>query len=98
MADSLPDGAVLVRVTDEFDETSTPRALRRAHRVADGVWGVLEVRSGGLGFVFEDDADVHELTVGDRWVIPPGRLHHVELDGLVRFVVEFHRVPDTVTA
>ena len=98
MADRVPAGAVVVRVTDEFDETSTPRALRRAHRIADDVWGVLEVRAGSLRFVFEDEGDALELTVGDRLVIPPARLHHVEVDRPVRFVVEFHRVPDTVSA
>jgi tellurite methyltransferase len=96
MTDRVPSGATLVRVAGEFDEASTPRALRRAHRIADGVWGVREVRAGGLGFVFEDDGEVHDLGAGDRLVIPPGRSHHVDIDGPVRFVVEFHR--DTVTA
>jgi tellurite resistance-related uncharacterized protein len=98
MADRLPVGTTFVRVTDEFDEASTPRALRRAHRIASGVWGVIEVRAGGLGFVFDDEGERHELAVGDRLAIPPVRLHHVDVDRPVRFVVEFHRVPDTVSA
>lgn len=86
----LPEGSRLVRTTPEFDEASTPAGLLRAHRVADGVWGRLVVRSGSLAFVFEDDAESITLRDSDAVVIPPGRPHHVELTGPVRFVVEFH--------
>jgi hypothetical protein len=44
--------------------------------------------------VFEDDPEVtiHVATDG-RVVIPPGRFHHVVLDGPSTFVVEFYRAP-----
>lgn len=88
----LPDDTVLVRTTDEFSQETVPSGLLRDHKVADGVWGRLVVRSGSLGFVFQDSADnAVELTAGDSIVIPPGRLHHVVPHGPVRFVVEFHR-------
>lgn len=90
--DPIPDGFRLVRTTDVFDERSVPTGLLRAHRVADGVWGRLVVHGGAVRFVFEDapDAAVH-LLAGSSITIPPGRLHHVELDGPARFAVEFHR-------
>ena len=91
-AQQLPDGLELQRTTPTFDETSTPRGLRAAHAVADGVWCRLIVESGSLGFVFEDTLDeVHTVTAGQRQVIPPARRHHVVIDGPVRFAVEFHR-------
>ena len=91
-AQQLPDGLELQRTTPTFDETSTPRGLRAAHAVADGVWGRLIVESGSLGFVFEDTLDeVRTVTAGQRQVIPPARRHHVVIDGPVRFAVEFHR-------
>jgi tellurite resistance-related uncharacterized protein len=91
-AQHLPNGLELQRTTPTFDETSTPRGLRAAHAVADGVWGRLIVESGSLGFVFEDAPDdVHTVAAGEHQVIPPARLHHVILDGPVRFAVEFHR-------
>lgn len=93
MADlELPAGLRSVRTTPEFDESSTPDGLRAAHRVAAGVWGRLVVRSGELGFVFDDlPDDERRVAAGEHQVIPPERPHHVVIDGPVRFVVEFHR-------
>lgn len=90
----LPAGAVLVRTTPVFDETSVPEGLRRAHRVAAGVWGRLVVAEGSLRFVFEDDPEPRVVAAGAHQVIPPERPHHVEVIAPVRFVVEFHRVPE----
>ena len=51
--------------------------------------------AGALHFVFEDDPEAPLLvSAGDVVSIPPGRPHHVELDGPVRVVVEFYRDPD----
>jgi tellurite resistance-related uncharacterized protein len=91
-AQHLPGGLELQRTTPTFDETSTPLGLRAAHAVADGVWGRLIVESGSLGFVFEDTpGDVRIVAAGEHQLIPPARLHHVVIDGPVRFAVEFHR-------
>jgi tellurite resistance-related uncharacterized protein len=88
----LPEGLTLQRTTPMFDEGSTPSGLRNAHAVAEGVWGRLLVDQGALGFVFEDTPDdVRTVQAGEQQVIPPARLHHVIIDGPVRFVVEFHR-------
>ena len=93
-ADQLPDGAVFVRVTPDFDEHTVPAGLRSAHRVADGVWGRLVVRAGTLDVVFEDTAHGrHAVRAGGAKVLPPGARHHVELVGPVRFAIEFHRIP-----
>ena len=99
----LPPGCSLVRTTPEFDEHTVPTGLLRAHRVADGVWGRLVVRAGSLSFGFDDeapDATDRVVAAGGSQVIPPGRSHHVSVDGAVRFVVEFHRpaTPDTVSS
>ena len=88
----LPVGLTLQRTTPTFDERSTPVGLLRAHQVAEGVWGRLVVEGGSLGFVFEDAPDVvRVIGSGDEQVIPPSALHHVVLDGPVRFAVEFYR-------
>jgi tellurite resistance-related uncharacterized protein len=92
MDGDLPEGLTLQRTTPMFDEQSTPPALRNAHAVAEGVWGRLVVEDGSLGFVFEDTpADVRSVSAGEHQVIPPSRLHHVVIEGPVRFAVEFHR-------
>ena len=92
--ETLPEGLELARTTAVWDEQTVPAGVLSGHRVADGVWGQLVVRSGTVGFVFEDDPDVtiHVATNG-RVAIPPGRLHHIVLDGPSTFVVEFYRPP-----
>lgn len=94
-APGLPAGLELVRTTREFGAQDTPAALRSAHRVATGVWGLLRVRSGSVTFVLEAPAGGRELRrelgAGDTQVIEPGVVHHVEPGDDARFVVEFHR-------
>lgn len=86
----LPDGLVRRRTTDTFTAATTPAGLRRAHRVAAGVWGVLAVEDGRLTFVWEDRPDEPVvLGPGDTLVIPPEVLHHVEPAADARFAVSF---------
>ena len=86
----LPKGLKLARTTPVFDQDTVPAGLLAAHKVAAGVWGQLVVHSGRLTFVFEDaPEDRHQIEAGQRMVIPPTRLHHLELDGPATFVVEF---------
>ena len=88
----IPGGMLLVRTTASFTETSTPKGLLRAHRVADGVWGRVVVAEGVLSFVFEDTAEEPlRATPGEPIVIPPNRPHHVVMEGPVRFAVEFYK-------
>ena len=95
----LPAGLELARTTPEFDEHSVPQGLRKAHEVADAVWGRLVVMTGSLRFVFEDDPSgsvgrtERLMSAGEHQVIPPRRRHHVETFGPVGFDVEFHRRP-----
>ncbi len=90
----LPEGLVLTRTTDVFDNTTVPAGLLRAHRVAAGVWGRLVVHSGSVRFVFEDEPDAAVMVdSGDAVAIPPSRQHHVELTEPCTFAVEFYRAP-----
>jgi tellurite resistance-related uncharacterized protein len=95
MSIDLPDGLEHVRTTDTFDQDHHPAGLRSAHRVADGVWARLIVRTGALIFVFEDDPGrAIDVAAGTSQVIPPGRLHRVDIAGPVTFELEFHRQRD----
>jgi tellurite resistance-related uncharacterized protein len=89
--DVLPPGLELVRTTPEFTVDRVPAGLLGAHRVADGVWGVLRVLAGTVVFVLEDSGARRSLTTDDAQVIEPGVFHHVEPSADARFVVEFHR-------
>jgi tellurite resistance-related uncharacterized protein len=95
MTDQLPAGLEHVRTTETFDHEHHPAGLRSAHRVAHGVWARLVVYTGELAFSFEDEPE-HTIRVngGETVVIPPGRLHHVDITGPVTFALEFHREPD----
>ena len=94
MTQALPEGLVLRRTTDTFDNETVPKGLLRAHRVAPGTWGRLRVLSGRIDFVFEDQADSPMSTpAGGHVVIPPDCLHHVVLTEPATFVVEFWAEP-----
>jgi tellurite resistance-related uncharacterized protein len=94
----LPSGLVSVRSTDVFDEETVPAGLRRRHRVADRVWGVLVVEDGEVSFHVDTSPPLEAvLRAGDRQPIPPLVPHEVELRGPVRFHVEFHRRPELGT-
>lgn len=91
----MPGGLVLARTTDVFDNATVPKGLLRAHKVADGVWGRLVAHTGSVTFVFEDEPSAPiVISAGDSIVIPPQRLHHVEMDGPASFAVEFYRAGD----
>lgn len=95
MTTALPNGLELVRTTDEFNSTSTPKGLLRAHRVATGVWGLLRVKQGTVTFVFEETAakpaESILVSAGEDLVIPPQIAHHVAPDSEAVFCVEFHQ-------
>lgn len=88
----LPPDLTLQRTTPDFDPDTIPAGLRRAHQIAAGVWGLLEVLAGSLRFVWEerDDPPI-DLVAGDSVVIPPETFHHVEPGPDVRFHVSFYR-------
>jgi tellurite methyltransferase len=88
----LPEGLLAYKRTAEFDETSTPEGLRKDHSTKAGVWGVIHVVSGHLRYVIDDmlGRELH-LDADTPGVVAPEVRHHVELEGPVRFYVEFYR-------
>lgn len=89
----LPTGALPYRSTDEFDETSLPAGLRRAHSTRPGVWGRAEVLAGQLRFVMPALGVDRVIEAGDHAVIVPEIEHHVEPVGPMRMRVVFLRAP-----
>ena len=86
----LPEGLEVVRTTPVWDEHSMPDGLRRAHRVARGVWVRLHVLEGSLRFraATQPPLDLR-LGPGQVQAIPPETDHDVEPQGAVRFSVQF---------
>lgn len=86
----LPGSLRVSRTVGPFDATTLPAGLRKAHRVADGVWGRLRVVEGSAGLRMETDPPIDVVLVsGDSQAIPPGVPHAVSVDGPVSLVVDF---------
>jgi tellurite resistance-related uncharacterized protein len=43
---TIPGNVVSYKKTPEFDETSIPKGLLKAHQTKDGVWGKIVVLEG----------------------------------------------------
>jgi len=91
----LPDGAVLYRRTPIFTETTIPAGLLSEHRTKEGVWGVIRVLEGSLGYRIKDARrPPMEFLLTPKTlpaVIEPTIKHEVEACGPVRFIIEFYR-------
>jgi tellurite methyltransferase len=86
----LPANLVVVRTTATWDERTMPDALRRAHRVASGTWGLLRVEAGSLRFVASTEPITEVVLRPDHaQAIPPDVEHHIEPRGETRFAVDF---------
>ncbi len=97
MTAKIPTGYQFTRTTPTFDNHTVPAGLLNAHRVAEGVWGRLVVRTGVVAFVFEDQPGAPILVgAGGHVDIPPSRPHHLELNEPATFAVEFYRSPSNV--
>jgi tellurite resistance-related uncharacterized protein len=89
---TLPAAVQAYRRTAEFDEASTPAALRRRHTTKAGVWGRIRVLEGALLYrILEPAPEEHRLTPGADGIVEPEVPHEVEPLGRVRFFVEFLR-------
>lgn len=86
----LPTGLRVVWTTETWDEVTMPAGLRRAHRLAPGVWGRLQVEQGQLRFQAGTRPSLDRvLDAGATQPIPPEVDHQVAPRGRVRFLIEF---------
>jgi tellurite methyltransferase len=88
----LPERLEYLR-TSEWDERSMPQGLRRAHRLGEGIWGLLRVQSGTLSFRMAGrQPELADLGPGAAQAIPPGFEHDVTPAEAIRFSVDFLKV------
>jgi tellurite resistance-related uncharacterized protein len=86
----LPDSLRTQRTTATWDAESMPAALRHAHRVAAGRWGLLEVERGEVRFQADTSPPIDVIvTPGRPQPIPPELDHLVEPGEDARFHVTF---------
>jgi hemoglobin len=95
-AGSLPPGLRRVRSTPVFTEATVPAGLLRRHRTAPDTWGLVRVLEGRLLLRVLDPPGERVLDPAHApGVVRPGVPHEVQPLGPVRFLVEFHRAPET---
>jgi len=87
----LPDSVQAYKRTPIFNQDTIPAGLRKDHRTAEGVWGVITVVSGELRYEIADEAESHVLGPGNPGTVAPTVSHKVTPVGDVAFYVEFHR-------
>ena len=88
----LPGGFQASKRTQEFDASSIPDGLRKAHSTKRGVWAKVHVLQGRLRYTVHPPlAREFLLEPKNGGIIVPEVRHHVEPIGPVRFYIEFHR-------
>lgn len=89
---TLPPDLEKYKSTPEFDETSVPAGLLKAHQTKAGTWGRIVILSGKLNYrILEPELEEITLTEDVYGVVEPTVLHEVAPLGEVRFRVEFYR-------
>lgn len=89
---ALPDGLQAYRRTPEFDASSIPDGLRKAHSTKRGVWAKIKVLEGQLRYTVHPPlAQAFLLAPENTGIIVPEVLHHIDPLGPVRFYVEFYK-------
>lgn len=98
--DRLPGDVEPYRTIGPYDAASLPSGLRKTHRLAEGVWGLLELESGSIAFIWEGElGGAAELTAPARLVVPPQVPHRVSAEGPFSLTITFHRAePKSETA
>jgi len=92
-AGEIPDRARFVGVTKSWNEETVPSSLKERHRLAQHVWGVLDVQSGQVGLMF-GDSPISPLLLGpgSSRAIPPEVDHQVVPMGRANFFIRLYDV------
>jgi tellurite resistance-related uncharacterized protein len=78
------------RSTPIFTSDTLPRALRRAHSIRAGTWGLLKVLKGSIFFVIETSGERQEVRAPGVVLIFPQQLHFVEPVGKMEIQIDFY--------
>lgn len=91
----MPQGLELLREAGPWDHGSMPEGLRRSHRIAQGVWGLLIVHHGRAAIRMETQPPIDcTLEGGSSQPIPPGVAHEVQLFETAHVGVQFWGRPN----
>jgi tellurite resistance-related uncharacterized protein len=88
----LPDKISKYSETPEFDETTVPAKLTRAHRTKASTWSRLVVSAGTVEYVIPGPLMQSQLvSAKESIIIEPAVEHFVRCPGKVSFRIEFYR-------
>ncbi len=89
---ALPENLSAYKKTPEFDESSVPEGLLKAHRTRAGTWGKIVILEGSLRYTInEPEREVVMLDKDYFGIVEPEIFHEVSPLGKVRFHIEFYR-------
>ena len=88
---TLPEAVRPYKRTTTFTEVTVSSGLLRDHHTKAGVWALIVVETGRLGYTLDSPAFTFVLTPERPGVIPPEIGHRVTVLGPVSFYVEFLR-------
>jgi len=92
LPDVLPEGVRPYSQSPIFTPDNLPAALRTAHTVKEGTWGLLLVHAGVLRYTLDDPPHTEVvLTSGQQVVIEPQVRHHVAFELPGSFQITFCR-------
>jgi tellurite resistance-related uncharacterized protein len=93
---TLPDSATKVGSTPLMTQDTIVPGILKKHLAPKGKWGFLEVESGSLQFIWEDESDAPiDAVPGHPIVVFPERFHHVKITGPVSFRLGFYVVEES---
>ena len=88
----LPNNLSSYKRTSDFNETTMPKGLLKAHQTPDSVWAKIIVLKGTLEYSI--NSKVPETIMLDKdniGIIEPFVLHQVKAIGEVVFYLEFYK-------
>lgn len=89
---TLPENLKLHSRTPGFDQDSVPAGILGRHTTADGVWGKIRVTEGQLTYrILEPGLEEHVVDTEHVGIVAPQVAHQVEINGPVKFYIEFYR-------
>ena len=92
---SQPDLSNKMGETQWLTEITVLPTLLQKHMAPKGKLGMVIVKEGSCGFVWEDSPlDIITIDKNHSFVIEPERYHHVVITGPVVFKIEFYKDSD----
>ncbi len=89
---TLPQNVTAYNRTPEFNQTTIPTGLLKAHQTKAGTWGLIVILEGRLLYrILEPAPEEVHLSTMRSGIVEPTVLHEVQALGDVRFYVEFYR-------